>query len=104
MAQHSRRLVWDDASDAATFSRESVITPVKMPVVEQIMEVLDVAPANPRQIADLLSDDDVHYNEIDVRRELKGLIAQHKVQAMADGTIRVVRPDAPVVDSGLLED
>lgn len=98
------RLVWDDANDAATFTRESVVTPVRMPVIEQIMEVLDVAPANPRQIADLLSDDDVHYNEIDVRRELKGLIADRKVQAMADGTIRVVRPDAPVVDSGLLED
>ena len=97
-------LKWDDTTDSASFARESVQPVVKMPVPDQIMDVLGVAPATPRQIAELMSDDDVQYSEIDVRRELKALIGQKKVTAMADGTIRVVKDEGPMVDSGLLED
>ena len=98
------RLVWDDTTDSAEFSKESVVVPVRMPLPDQIMEVLGVAPATPRQIAELMSDDDVAYAEIDVRRELKALIGQSKVRAMADGTIHIARPDQAVIPSGLLEE
>lgn len=105
MADLPLLLRWDDVAGSATFSRETFVAPTKQPMADQIIDLLDVAPATPRQIADLLTDDDGAVNEIDVRRELKALIGANRVTAMADGTIRVVRPDAPVSDSpGLLND
>ena len=84
-------LEWSD--DKARFSRETMAAPVVQPVVDQILEVLSVAPATPRQIADLLSDDEVAINEIDVRRELKALLGEGKVSATLDGQIRIAKHD-----------
>jgi hypothetical protein len=87
---------------AVTFIPESVVPVLVMPVAEQILDVLATGPATPRQIADLLSNDDNQYHEIDVRREVKTLMGKRQVTANADGTIRLVPVDNPVVDSSQL--
>jgi len=102
MSDLNLTLQWDAAG--AQFMPEQVAATVVMPVVDQIVDVLETGPANPRQIADLLSDDDVVYNEIDVRRELKTLLGLGKVTALGDGSIRLVQPQKDVVESPLLPD
>lgn len=94
-------LVWEPSK--AVFSSEVVAPTVVMPLPTQIMDVLLTGPASPQKIAELMSDDDNVYHEIDVRRELKGLMGESKVTASADGTIRLASADKPVVDSGLLD-
>lgn len=84
-------LRWDNMG--AVFYPEGMTTTPTMPLDQQILDVLKVAPATPRQIAELLSDDDNYVGEYDVRRSLRPLIDSGKVQSMADGQMRV--PPAP---------
>jgi hypothetical protein len=106
LAQHqpdlNLLLTWE--SGRAVFAHETVAPTVVMPVAQQILDVLSTGPATPRQIADLLSDDDNTYHEMDVRREVKGLMGQAKVTAGGDGSIRLAKAEDPVVDSPLLHD
>lgn len=87
------------AQGAATFAPEIVSAPIVQPLPAQITDVLATGPATAKQIADLLSTDDTTYHEIDVRRELKGLMAQGAVSALADGAIRLAKQEQPDVDS-----
>ena len=98
------RLQWDEAAGMATFARERFEPESVQPLPEQIIDILAVAPASPRQIADLLSNDDTLVNELDVRRELKGLIGAGKVNAGGDGQMRVVQERTPVSESPPLLD
>ncbi len=104
---HSRQadlnlaLRWD--ANRVVFDHETVAPSVVMPVAEQIMDVLATGPATPGKIAELLSGDDAVYHEIDVRRELKGLLGESKVSANSDGSIRIAQPKEPVVESALLD-
>jgi hypothetical protein len=98
------RLNWDDEHDVARWERETFAAAMKQPVPEQIIDLLQVGPCTPRQIADLLSDDDAVVNEIDVRRELKGLIAAGRVNAGGDGQIRLAQEEKAVPESTLLAD
>lgn len=102
MADLNFTLLWDETTGEARFTPEKVLPPVIRPLTEQIIDVLSVGPANPRQIADLLSDDDVAIGEIDVRRELKGLMSQGKVTSLSDGSIRLVPKADDEVESGLI--
>lgn len=93
------RLQWDEAAGMATFQRERFEPESVQPLPEQILDILAVAPASPRQIAEFLSSDDTLVNEIDVRRELKVLIGAGKVNAGGDGQMRTVTDKPPVAES-----
>ena len=88
----------------AAFHREHVQTTVTVPLRIRVEDILTSGPATPRAIADLLSENGEAVSEMDVRQTLKGLLAESKVQIMADGTARKpladVRPST--VESGLL--
>ena len=95
-------LDWNDADGVVTFSVDNAPpAPVRVPLDEQIMDTLTVAPATPHQIADLLSDADMTYTEMEVRRVLKTLISDGKVRAGADGAVRVADTGQDGVDSPL---
>ncbi len=69
---------------------EKVMLP---PLDERILDCLILGPqASPRQIVDLLVEDDETVNELLVRVVLKRLLGDGKVHVMADGSIRLARP------------
>jgi hypothetical protein len=95
-------LRWNDKG--ATFNPEVFTEAVRPPLALQILDVLATGPATAGRLADLLSDEDVTYHEIDVRREIKGLLTGKKISTGTDGTLRIAQPVDNVLDSPLPPD
>jgi hypothetical protein len=93
-------LTW--AGEVATFAVEKWNPGPVAPLDARILDMLASGPATPHQLADLLSDGDNPVYEIDVRRELKGMLGEKQVTALADGTIRALSMAADQVESTLL--
>jgi len=86
------RLEWTNGT--AVFHREDVALAPLPPLVNQITDLLSVAPATPRGLADLLSDGDQVVMELDVRRVLKHMITNGQAHSNVDGSIRLAQNPA----------
>lgn len=83
------RLEWTNSG--AFFHPEAKAAPAtRDPLTEQILDVLATGPATASRLADLLSDDEVVYGELDIRRAAKELLGAGKLSTAADGTLRTV--------------
>lgn len=92
-------LHWDDTTSTARFTREMYVKPVLVPVEDQIRDVLLTGPATPAQIADMLSEGEKAYSELDVRRVLKQMLGKSEVSAGSDGTIHLADAGEDQVES-----
>lgn len=98
------RLIWDDGHGVVTLGIDTspaVAAPVA-PLPAQIMDILGPGGATARQITDMLAEENLNYNEMDVRRAITRLMMVGKVHAASDGTISLATSTPDAVDSTLL--
>jgi len=89
LPEQHMRLEWN--TNGAFFIPEAMAAPTeRAPLTEQILDVLATGPATANRLADLLSDGEVTYGELDIRRAAKELLGQNKLSTSADGTLRTV--------------
>jgi len=89
MPEQHIRLEWTNSG--AFFYPEAMAAPTtRAPLTEQILDVLATGPATANRLADLLSDEEVTYGELDIRRAAKALLGENKLSTSADGTLRIV--------------